>query len=186
MHEVRTLADKEREIATLAALEFEAATADVLARAIQSFRGLDPRLRLFAEPSGETAPPMTGVLGELVRLGLRVETPDALRDVPGRVHTVRLLLGGKQVRGTVVRYVCANSSPGLVWFAECLEQASWPTDREGEVQRSPTSLANNRYTHHADAFCCAMEGYLRMPVVDLLPRAGGHPFFAGIFRGDPW
>ena len=39
-------------------------------------------------------------------------TPDALRDVPGRVHTVRALLGGKEMRGKVVRYVCAELEPG--------------------------------------------------------------------------
>ena len=84
--------------------------------------------RVFASsPSpGETLPRARGSLGELAGLGIRVETPDALKDVPGRVHTVRLLFGGKEVQGKVVRYVCANSSPGLLWFAECLEQASWP------------------------------------------------------------
>ena len=74
-----------------------------------------------------------------------------------------------------------NSSPGLLWFAECLEEASWPTDREGEVQRAPTSLANNRYTHHADAFCCAMEGHLGVPVLSIpLMDSGRRPVLAGI------
>jgi len=159
VHEVRAVENGELEIATLAALEFEAATADVLATALRPFLERSKQLRIFAQPTGETWIPTTGVLGELTRLGLRVLCPDPLRDVPGRVHTVRLLLGGGQVRGVVVRYVCGNEDPGLIWFAECLEEASWPTDREGEVPRTPVGLAPNRYSHHADAFCCAVEGY---------------------------
>jgi hypothetical protein len=51
------------------------------------------------------------------------------------------------------------------------------------VQRSPTSLATNRYAHQADAFRCAVQGYLCMPRSDFTPRAGGRPFFAGILEG---
>ena len=159
LHEVRTLRKGELEIATLAASEAQAATADVLADLIRPCLDLDKRLQIFAQSTDETWTPTTGVLGELRRLGFTVRCPDRLRNVPGRVHTVRLLLGGKRVRNTVVRYVCGNTSPGLIWFAECLGQASWPTDREGEVPRAPASLAPNRYSPHADAFCCAVEGY---------------------------
>jgi hypothetical protein len=159
VHEVRMLGKGELEIATLAALEFEGATADVLATAIRPFLDRYKGLRVFAESTGGTWTPTTGVLGELTRLGLRVLCPDRLRDVPDRVHTVRLLLGGKQVRGMAVRYVCGNEGRALTWFAECLEEASWPTDREGEVSRAPIGLTPNRYSHHADAFCCAVEGY---------------------------
>jgi hypothetical protein len=104
-----------------------------------------------------------------------VETPAALKDIVGRVNTVRTLLGGKDMHGNPARYVCADSRPGLLWFIECLEKASWPTDHEGEVQCLPGGLANNRYTQHANAFSYAMEGYLRMPAVNLLPVAGGRP-----------
>ena len=159
VHEVRTFPKGEIEITTIAAQELEAATADVLADAIRPFLGFDKHLRVFAESTSETWTPTTGVLGELVRLGFKVVCPGRLRDVPARVHTVRQLLGGKKVRDTPLRYVCGNSSPGLTFFAECLEQASWPTGREGEVLRAPASLAANRYSGHADAFCCAVEGY---------------------------
>jgi PBSX family phage terminase large subunit len=186
VHEIRKLTGEELELATLAAFEFEQVTADVLAGALHEFRVLDPHLRTFAEPTGDPSTPRTGVLGELARLGVWVQTPETVRDVPGRVHTVRLLLAQKEVLGRQARYVCGTSSPGLLWFGECLEQASWPIDREGEVQRNPTSLANNRYAPHADAFCCAVEAYLRMPAGNLLPSSGGRPFFAGLLREAPW
>jgi PBSX family phage terminase large subunit len=180
VHEVRTLPDKSREIATLDALEIQAATAEVIAGALHDWKVLSQDLRVFAEPAGEDGIPKTGVLGALLRLGVRVETPAVLRNVPGRVHTVRTLLTGKDMYGKGVRYVCADSSPGLLRFIECLEKASWPTDNEGEVPSHPTSLATNRYAQHANAFSCAIEGYLRMPAVGLLPSAGGRPSRFGL------
>lgn len=186
VHEVRGLLWKKVEIVTLAAFEFEQATADVVADAIRPFKELAPQLRIFAEPTGDPAAPQSGVLGELARLGVHVQTLEVLKDVPGRVHSVRLLLAEKEVHGRHARYACGNSSPGLLRFIECLEQARWPTDPEGEVQRNPTSLANNRYASHADAFSCAMEAYLRMPTGDVLPRAGGRCLTAGLARHNVW
>jgi hypothetical protein len=156
VREVRTVGKAELGIATLATLELEAATADDLATAIRPFLDGNKQLRIFAQSTGESWTPTTGVLGELVRLGFRVLCLDRLRDVPGRVHSARQLLGGKQVRGIAVGYVCGSEGPGLTWCAECLQEASWPTDCEGEVPRAPLGLAPNRYSHHADAFCCAV------------------------------
>jgi hypothetical protein len=186
VHEVRKLDNGELEIVTIAAFEFEHVTADVIAGALFQWKVLDPQLRLFAEPQGDPSAIRTGALGELARLGVRVDTPEVLKDVPGRVHAVRLLLAGKEVHGKKARYMCGNSTPGLLLFIECLEQASWPTDREGEVQRNPTNLANNRYAHHADAFACAMEGYLSMPSAYPMPSSGGRPLTAGLRRRDAW
>ncbi len=129
VHEVRTKESKEIEIVTLAASEFEQATAGVIAAAILPYKDLDKNFRIFAEPAGDSEVTLSGALGGLRRLGVNVQTPEFLRDVQTRTHTVRGLLAGEDVRGNRARYVCGNSGPELLWLAECLEQASWPTAR---------------------------------------------------------
>ena len=57
VHEVRMLADGELEIATLAALEFEAATADVLARLSNRFKSSTRDFASSPSPPGETCCP---------------------------------------------------------------------------------------------------------------------------------
>jgi hypothetical protein len=60
--------------------------------------------------------------------------------------------------GQIVTYICGDGDPGLLWFAECIEQAKWPTDHDGQVRGEPTDLDNTEHTHHADAFGYVIEG----------------------------
>ena len=161
LHEARIGPDGGLEIATLAAAEFEGATSDVLAAALKDWQRLGP-VRIFADPAGKARTQTTGtsILDELARLGVMVEAPQRLRDVQRRVRTMRLLLAGKEINRRSCRYVCASGDSGLGWFAECVEQAKWPTDTDGMVRGDPTDLADNAYTHHADAATYAIEGYL--------------------------
>lgn len=161
IHEYRSLPDGTAEIVTVAAMELEAATADVIVGQLKGWKERDNRMRIFGDPAGSARAQTTGtsIVSEMGRLGMQVENPQRLKDVARRVRTCRLLLGGKEIRGRTAIYVCGEASPGLKWFAECLEQAKWPTDREGVVLDNPTDLEDNEYTHHADAFGYAVEGY---------------------------
>lgn len=187
IHEVRPSAAGGLELVTLGAAEYANATTDILA---EGFRGELARItgnpkhpcRSFGDPAGRARSQTTGtsVLDELKRLDVYVEAPTRLSDVPRRTRTVRLMLQGKQVpTGQRVTYLCGDGDEGLKWFQECIEQAKWPTDRDGEV-RSETDLEDNPYTHMADAFGYCVEGLfggetgtLPEPSTDVRPTTAG-------------
>jgi hypothetical protein len=185
LHEARTGVDGVLEIVTIAAAEFEGATADVIAEALKGWQRFGP-LRIFADPAGRARTQTTGtsIIDELAGMGLQIDASQRLRDVRRRVRTVRLLLAGKEINGRPVRYVCGSpeDDPGLAWFAESIEQAAWPTDQSGVVRGEPSDLADNEYTHHADAFGYAIEGFLGGADI-AVPAANEHthkPVFAGM------
>jgi hypothetical protein len=181
IHEARPEPNGALEIATLAAFEFQNATADILAEA---FRGEIERItgsrdtpcRNFGDPAGHARTQTTGTsfLDEMSKLGVGIEAPMRLRDVQHRIRTTRLMLAGKEINGRLVRYVCVaddgEGSRGLAWFCECLEQVRWPTDTEGFVKGSPTDLEDSAFTHHADAFTYGIEGLLGMAETAPPPR----------------
>jgi hypothetical protein len=159
-------------VVTLAAVQLRDATADVLAEA---FRGElkrvtwidDPsQVRHFGDPAGHARTQIGAagvsktIIGELEREGIHLTAEQRFHDVRRRVRTTRLMLEGKGLPcGQRVRYVCSgDDDSGLKWFQECLEQCSWPVDREGEIRGEPGDLADNEYTHHADEFTTAIEG----------------------------
>jgi hypothetical protein len=202
VHEVRTPQPEELEIATLAAKEFEQATADVIATAIQPFQALDAHLRIFAEPTCDPAAPLTVVFGKLQvtgdpsgfsrnlaygdsvfgvlrsRYNIHVVAPPE-QGVADRVRLVRDFMAGRELgQKRVGRFAYLAD---LDEFAQDLEEAKWPTDRDGRVTRE-TDLDHNTAEHTADALCYGVSYYHhRSQTYSVRPAVSHHrPLTAGL------
>jgi len=180
------------EVRCLDAMEFANALPTQLAQAFQAWKiRYYKDIKSWGDPAGKARQQNTGTspIDELAKLGVIIDAPLRLRDCSHRIKTSRQILRGGEISGKKYKFVFHSR---LNWFAECIEQARWPTDRDGEVRGIPTDLEDNEYTHHADAFSLAMEGSFggtspKMPGADrtgdLLTRVA--PLTAG-WRRKGW
>ena len=140
------------------------------------------QLQVTGDPSGFARGLAYGrsVFGEMQdRYGIHVSAPPELRQVSDRIRLVRDLMAEREI-GQKRRGRFAYRAE-LEDFARDLEEAKWPTDREGRVTRE-TDLEHNEAEHTADALSYGVAYYcLRHNSVVLPPRA--HPSYRSPFAG---
>ena len=159
------------------------ATVATYAELVSDWRARFGTLRVTGDPTGFSREHISGhsvfgVLGS--RYGITVVRPPQGQTVPDRVRLVRDLMAERELgQNRVGRFFYRAD---LEDFARHLEEAKWPTDRDGRVTRE-TDLERNEAEHTADALYYGVACYLGGAVTalpPLFPATGWRPATAGL------
>jgi hypothetical protein len=171
-----------RECRVMDAWQGHDATAATYAELIERWQAQFGKLQVTGDPSGFNRGLTYGqsVFGELgTRYSIQVVAPPPGQTVGDRVRLVRDLMANRELGGGRCGRFAYRAE--LEDFARDIEEAKWPTDREGAVIRE-TDLAHNEAEHTADALCYGVAYYCgRSSTVlpRICPPSGYRPYTAG-------
>ncbi len=160
------------------------ATASTYAGLIGDWKGRFGKMEVTGDPSGFNRDLAYGrsVFGELrERYDVTVVPPPRTSDVPDRVRLVRDFMAerdiGQERKGRFAYHAALEE------FARDLEEAKWPTDRDGRVTRE-TDLEHNEAEHTADALAYGVAYFCHRSIaVPSRPsRALHRPLTAGLIN----
>lgn len=171
-----------RECRVMDAWKGHGGTAQTYADIIRPWTERFGKLQVTGDPSGfnRDLARGTSVFWELrERYDITVSAPSTLRNVQDRIRLTRDLMAEREIgQNRTGRFAYRTE---LEEFARDLEEAKWPTDRDGRVTRE-TDLEHNEAEHTADALSYGVAYYCRRRPVHL-PRSGpgrNRPLTAGI------
>jgi hypothetical protein len=170
-----------RECRVMEAWKGHDATAQTYAQLIESWTSIYGAMRVTGDPSGFSRGLAYGksVFGEMSdRYSIRVVAPPELKKVSDRIRLVRDLMAERDLgQARAGRFAYRGE---LEAFARDLEEAKWPTDREGRVT-SETDLEHNEAEHTADALSYGVFFYYGRMTFALPPVS--HPSWRPLTAG---
>ena len=160
----------ERECRVMEAWKGHDATAQTYADLLRAWTQRYGKLQVTGDPSGFNRDLTYGrsVFGELKeRYDLAVVAPPSLGQVGDRIRLTRDVMAERDIgNGRTGRFAYRAE---LEDFARDLEEAKWPTDRDGQVTRE-TDLEHNEAEHTADALSYGIAYYCYRRHVCLPPE----------------
>ena len=174
-----------RECRVMEAWKGHDATAQTYAELVGYWTARYGKLQVTGDPSGFNRDLTYGksVFGELKeRYSVNVVAPLRLQNVSDRIRLVRDIMAERDLdKGRRGRFAYRAE---LEEFARDLEEAKWPTDRDGRVTRE-TDLEHNDPEHTADALSYGVAYYCGRVTYDYVPSstpARSRPLTAGILN----
>jgi hypothetical protein len=163
------------------------ATAATYAKLITLWQKRFGPLQVTGDPSGFNRGLTYGesVFGELsARYQIHVVAAPRGQTVGDRVRLVRDFMAQRELGANLCGRFAYRAE--LEEFARALEEAKWPTDREGRVTKE-TDLANNEAEHTADALCYGVSYYCqRSQVCSAMPSVPPSRCLAAGWRDIIW